>query len=235
MCVRSPLLLSIIPHPFLPPASLVHECIKAWARNVSPSLPSEEHTPSPRRMASRPSLLNTGLPAHPLVEPPRLLILPRLPSARLRPRRRLRRLLPPRKRRPRLALVCLHRWLPPPAPLPSDPLLVMVSRRCFLARVGLLRLLSRRFSRITSPSRILLPSGRLRSRLPLKSTGHSYAAEQLFPHSLQTVSIRAFVRSCVFSLFFFSFSRLYPILRLQRSLPAAPCWASALPTPASSS
>jgi hypothetical protein len=64
--VRCPLLLSILPHLFLPPASLVHERTEARARNVSPGLPSEECTPSPRRMASRPTLLNTGMSTRPL-------------------------------------------------------------------------------------------------------------------------------------------------------------------------
>jgi len=54
-----------------PPLSLIwpasdHEGILAWARNVSPGLPSEERTPSPRRQASRPILLNTGMSTRPL-------------------------------------------------------------------------------------------------------------------------------------------------------------------------
>ena len=43
-----------------------HEGILAWARNVSPGLPSEERTPSPRRTSSRPVLLNTGMSTRPL-------------------------------------------------------------------------------------------------------------------------------------------------------------------------
>jgi hypothetical protein len=43
-----------------------HEGILAWARNVSPGLPSEERTPSPRRMASRPILLSSGMSTRPL-------------------------------------------------------------------------------------------------------------------------------------------------------------------------
>jgi len=43
-----------------------HEGILAWARNVSPGLPSEERTPSPRRTASRPVLLSTGMSTRPL-------------------------------------------------------------------------------------------------------------------------------------------------------------------------
>jgi hypothetical protein len=53
-----------------PPLSLWpasnHEGILAWARNVPPGLPSEERTPSPRRQASRPILLNTGMSTRPL-------------------------------------------------------------------------------------------------------------------------------------------------------------------------
>ena len=53
-----------------PPLSLWpasnHEGILAWARNVSPGLPSEERISSPRRMASRPILLNTGMSTRPL-------------------------------------------------------------------------------------------------------------------------------------------------------------------------
>lgn len=43
-----------------------HEGILAWARNVSPGLPSEDRTPSHRRRASRPILLNTGMSTRPL-------------------------------------------------------------------------------------------------------------------------------------------------------------------------
>jgi len=43
-----------------------NEGILAWARNVSPGLPSEERTPSHRRRASRPILLNTGMSTRPL-------------------------------------------------------------------------------------------------------------------------------------------------------------------------
>lgn len=43
-----------------------HEGILAWARNVSPGLPSKERTPSPRRPASKPILLNTGMSTRPL-------------------------------------------------------------------------------------------------------------------------------------------------------------------------
>ncbi|KAI9464573.1 hypothetical protein BJY52DRAFT_827081 [Lactarius psammicola] len=43
-----------------------HEGILAWARNVSPGLPSNERTPSPRRPASKPILLNTGMSSRPL-------------------------------------------------------------------------------------------------------------------------------------------------------------------------
>jgi hypothetical protein len=42
------------------------EGILAWARNVSPGLPSEDRTPSPRRTTSRPVLLNTGMSTRPL-------------------------------------------------------------------------------------------------------------------------------------------------------------------------
>ena len=60
---------SSIQQPALPstlwPAS-DHEGILAWARNVSPGLPSEERTPSFRRQASRPILLNTGMSTRPL-------------------------------------------------------------------------------------------------------------------------------------------------------------------------
>ncbi|KAF8498696.1 hypothetical protein F5888DRAFT_1824639 [Russula emetica] len=42
------------------------EGILAWARNVSPGLPSEERTLSHRRRASRPILLNTGMSTRPL-------------------------------------------------------------------------------------------------------------------------------------------------------------------------
>jgi len=38
----------------------------AWARNVSPGLPSKERTSSPRRPASKPILLNTGMSSRPL-------------------------------------------------------------------------------------------------------------------------------------------------------------------------
>ncbi|KAI9511539.1 hypothetical protein F5148DRAFT_974962 [Russula earlei] len=43
-----------------------HEGILAWARNVSPGIPSEERTPSPRRPASKPVLLSTGMSTRPL-------------------------------------------------------------------------------------------------------------------------------------------------------------------------
>lgn len=43
-----------------------HEGILAWARNVSPGLPSEERTPSPRRTVSRPILLSSGMSTRPL-------------------------------------------------------------------------------------------------------------------------------------------------------------------------
>ncbi|KAI0285908.1 hypothetical protein BGY98DRAFT_247756 [Russula aff. rugulosa BPL654] len=43
-----------------------HEGILAWARSVSPGLPSEERTPSHRRRASRPILLSTGMSTRPL-------------------------------------------------------------------------------------------------------------------------------------------------------------------------
>lgn len=43
-----------------------NEGILAWARNVSPGLPSEERTPSPRRTASRPVLLSSGMSTRPL-------------------------------------------------------------------------------------------------------------------------------------------------------------------------
>jgi hypothetical protein len=44
-----------------------NEGILAWARNVSPGLPSDERTPSPRRRrASRPVLLSTGMSSRPL-------------------------------------------------------------------------------------------------------------------------------------------------------------------------
>ena len=43
-----------------------HEGILAWARNVSPGLPSNGRTPSPRRPASKPILLSTGMSSRPL-------------------------------------------------------------------------------------------------------------------------------------------------------------------------
>ncbi|KAI0305944.1 hypothetical protein B0F90DRAFT_1623809, partial [Multifurca ochricompacta] len=43
-----------------------HEGILAWARNVSPGLPRNERTPSPRRPASKPILLSTGMSSRPL-------------------------------------------------------------------------------------------------------------------------------------------------------------------------
>ena len=43
-----------------------HEGILAWARNVSPGLPRNERTPSPRRPASKPVLLSTGMSSRPL-------------------------------------------------------------------------------------------------------------------------------------------------------------------------
>jgi len=43
-----------------------HEGILAWARNVSPGIPSEERTPSPRRRTSRPVLLSSGMSSRPL-------------------------------------------------------------------------------------------------------------------------------------------------------------------------
>ena len=43
-----------------------HDGILAWGRNISPGLPSSERTPSPRRRASRPVLLNTGMSSRPL-------------------------------------------------------------------------------------------------------------------------------------------------------------------------
>ncbi|KAH9004652.1 hypothetical protein EDB86DRAFT_2797182 [Lactarius hatsudake] len=43
-----------------------HEGILAWARNVSPGLPLDKRTPSPRRPASKPILLNTGMSSRPL-------------------------------------------------------------------------------------------------------------------------------------------------------------------------
>ena len=43
-----------------------HEGILAWARNVSPGLPSNQRTPSPRRPASKPILLSTGMSSRPL-------------------------------------------------------------------------------------------------------------------------------------------------------------------------
>jgi len=43
-----------------------HEGILAWARNVSPGLPSKERTPSPRRPSSKPILLSTGMSSRPL-------------------------------------------------------------------------------------------------------------------------------------------------------------------------
>ena len=76
------------------------------------------------------------LPAHPLAAPPRQPIL----RMRLQPQRHLRIPLPPRKPRPPLVLVYSGRWLPPQAPLPSDQLLAMASRRCFLAAVPSLHL-----------------------------------------------------------------------------------------------
>jgi hypothetical protein len=55
----------VAPSPSLWPAS-DHEGILAWARNVSPGLPSEERIPTHRRRASRPILLNTGMSTRPL-------------------------------------------------------------------------------------------------------------------------------------------------------------------------
>lgn len=43
-----------------------HEGILAWARNVSPGPPLDKRTPSPRRPASKPILLNTGMSSRPL-------------------------------------------------------------------------------------------------------------------------------------------------------------------------
>ncbi|KAI0272664.1 hypothetical protein BC834DRAFT_1030688 [Gloeopeniophorella convolvens] len=44
-----------------------HEGILAWARDISPGLPSEERTPSPRRrQAAKPALLSTGMSPRPL-------------------------------------------------------------------------------------------------------------------------------------------------------------------------
>ena len=71
-----------------------------------------------------------SLPAHPLVAPPQRLI---LLSKHMRPLRRRRTPLPPRKLRPPVVLACSGRWLPPQVPSPSGQLSDMASLRCSLA------------------------------------------------------------------------------------------------------
>jgi len=82
-------------------------------------------------LALRPLVRNRPLPAHLRVALPRRRILPS--SRRIQPLRHLRQPRLLRKGRPPLALVYSDRWLPPRAPSPSDQLLAMASRRCFLA------------------------------------------------------------------------------------------------------
>ena len=86
----------------------------------------------------RPLVRRRPLPAHLHVALLRRRI---LPSTRVQPlHHHLRQPRPLRKPRPPLALVYLGRWLPPRAPSPSDQLLVMASRRCFLAAAPSLHL-----------------------------------------------------------------------------------------------
>jgi hypothetical protein len=88
-------------------------------------------------LALRPLVRSRSLPAHLRVALPRRRILLR---TRIQPLRHLRQRLPLRKARPPLALVYLDRWPPPRAPSPSDQLLAMASRRCFLAAAPSLHL-----------------------------------------------------------------------------------------------
>jgi hypothetical protein len=89
-------------------------------------------------LALRPLVQRRPLPAHLRVALPQRRILPS--TRRIQPLRHLRQPRPLRKPKPPLALVYLGRWLPPRAPSPSDQLLAMASRRCFLAAAPSLRL-----------------------------------------------------------------------------------------------
>ena len=88
-------------------------------------------------LALKPLVRHRPLPAHLHVALPQR----RIPtSMRLQPLRHLRQPRPLRKPRAPLALVYLDRWQPPQAPSPSDQLLAMASRRCFLAAAPSLHL-----------------------------------------------------------------------------------------------
>lgn len=131
-----------------------HLCRSACSRSLSSTSPMPV-SPSPFRsqykpkkydiclssvslvLALRPLVRSRPLPAHLRVALPQRRI---LPSRRIQPLRHLRQRRPLRKARPPPAQVYLDRWLPPRAPSPSDQLLAMASRRCFLAAAPSLHL-----------------------------------------------------------------------------------------------